>query len=58
MKQMVQLLIVREKDRHGKVLKMVMDDGKTVFEHIIRKDDKLKGLVMMLMFFLFHLILM
>ena len=44
MKHLVQLLIVREKDGNGEILKMMTDDGNTVFEHIIGKDDKLKWL--------------
>jgi len=44
MKHMVELLVVREKDGQGEILKMKTDDGKIVFEHKVGKEDKLKWL--------------
>ena len=41
---MVELLIIREKDEEGQILKMKTDDGKIVFEHSITKEDKLNWL--------------
>jgi len=39
---MVELVIVRGKDRQGETLKMKTDDGQVVLEHTVTKEDKLK----------------
>jgi len=44
MKHMVELLIIRKKDGQEEILKMKTDDGKTVIEHKLGKEDKLKWL--------------
>jgi len=41
---MVELLIIREKNGQGEILKMTTDDGTIVFEHKLVKEDKLKWL--------------
>jgi len=44
---MVELLIIRQQDGQGEILKMKTDDGKIVFEHHLGKEDELKWLFSM-----------
>jgi len=51
---MVELVIIRENDGNGEILKMKTDSGKIVLEHRLHKEDKLKWLFMIPLDYLYH----